>query len=54
MGNKSKINEVINEQFGLKKYDKYYDDDDLINLYDKNEIKDNILGKLNKLLYLSN
>jgi hypothetical protein len=39
--NKNKNSAVINEKFGLKKYDKDYDADDLINLYDKNEIKDN-------------
>ena len=38
---KNKNSAVINEKFGLKKYDKDYDADDLINLYDKNEIKDN-------------
>ena len=38
--NKTKNNAVINQKYGLKKYDKDYDADDLINLYDKNEIKD--------------
>ena len=31
----------INEKFGLKKYNKDYDAEDLLNLYDENEIKDN-------------
>ena len=31
----------MNDNYGLKKYDKDYDEGDLINLYDKNEIKDN-------------
>ena len=31
----------INEKFGLKKYNNDYDAEDLLNLYDENEIKDN-------------
>ena len=31
----------INEKYGLKKYNNDYDAEDLINLYDENEIKDN-------------
>ena len=38
--NKEKKSE-INEKYGLKKYDKDLDAEDLINLYDKKELKDN-------------
>ena len=38
---KEEIKKEINKEYGLKKYEKDYDADYLINLYDKNEIKDN-------------
>lgn len=34
-------NSEINQKFGLKKYNNDYDAEDLINFYDKNQIKDN-------------
>ena len=38
---KEEMKQEINKEYGLKKYKKDYDADYLINLYDKNEIKDN-------------
>lgn len=38
---KNEKHHEINDNYGLKKYDKDFDEGDLIKLYDKNEIKDN-------------
>jgi len=35
------VEHEMNEEIGLKKYENDYDADDLMNLYDKKEIKDN-------------
>ena len=52
---KEKNNKDIKEDIGIKKYEDDYDEKELINLYDKNQIKDNIFHlnynkeKLNKM-----
>ena len=52
---KEKNNKDIKEDIGIKKYENDYDEKELINLYDKNQIKDNIFHlnynkeKLNKM-----
>jgi hypothetical protein len=52
---KEKNNKDIKEDIGIKKYEDDYDEKELINLYDKNQIKDNIFHlnynkeKLNKI-----
>ena len=39
---KKEYNKDIKEQIGIKKYEDDYDEKDLINLYDKKELKDNL------------
>jgi hypothetical protein len=39
---KKENNKDIKEPIGIKKYEDDYDEDDLINLYDKKELKDNL------------